>query len=86
MPITGVAVQTVPDEMQKVYKTLEKMEGVTLYGDDNKGNIIAVLDTKNKKELDELSQKIERVDGVVQVMGVYNYFEDDVTEAEENAP
>ncbi len=85
MPVTGVAVQTVPSQLKEVYKILEKMPEVSLYGDDNKGNIIAVLDTKNKKELDELSRKIESLEGVVQIMGVYNNFEDDLAEFEEKA-
>ncbi len=85
MPITGVAVQTVPADTEKVYEILKEMAGVSLYGNDDKGNIIAVLDTKDKKELDELSQKIENLDGVIKVLGVYNYFEDDLAETKEKS-
>jgi len=79
MPITGVAIQIVPDKMKSVYDVLNEMKGVSLYGDDKKGNIIAVLDTESKKALDDLNQKIEAIDGVIKVMGVYHYFEDDIS-------
>ena len=85
MPITGVAVQTIPAETEKVYKILEEMTEVSLYGNDGKGNIIAVLDTKSKNDLDELSQKIESLEGVIKVLGVYHHFEDDLAETEERA-
>lgn len=79
MPITGVAIQTIPDQMKAIYDVLDGMKGVSLYGDDKKGNIIAVLDTESKKDLDDLSQKIEAIEGVIKVMGVYHHFEDDIT-------
>lgn len=78
MPITGVAIQTIPEQMKTVYDILSEMKDVSLYGDDKKGNIIAVLDTESKKALDDLNRKIEAIDGVIKVMGVYHYFEDDI--------
>ncbi|NOY78682.1 MAG: chaperone NapD [Calditrichaeota bacterium] len=67
-----------PDKTSFVYDVLNEMKAVSLYGDDKKGNIIAVLETENKKALEELNQQIEAIDGVIKVMGVYHYFEDDI--------
>ncbi len=81
MPITGVAIQTIPQKMEGVYESLQGMEGVSLYGHDQKGNIIAVFDTKNKQELDDLSNRIESIEGVIKVMGVYHHFEDEIPQS-----
>ncbi len=76
MPIAGLAVLVKPDRTDAVREILSSMECVEVYGADDKGNLIVVLDCASTEQMREVEKNLRQVDGVVNVAGVYYNFED----------
>ncbi|NOZ55837.1 MAG: chaperone NapD [Calditrichaeota bacterium] len=76
MPIAGLAVLVKPDQTDSVRETLSQMECVEVYGADDKGNLIVVLDCSSTEQMREVEKQLRQVDGVVNVAGAYYNFED----------
>ena len=67
MPIGGVVIACVPEKKQSVLAMLATIAGVEVHGDDDGGNIVAVIDTKSSEEMEAL---IDRINGSEQVLSV----------------
>ena len=54
MPISGVVVTTRPEDLSPVSQFLASCPGVEVHGADDKGNIVAVLETSSSGEMEHL--------------------------------
>jgi len=77
MPIGGVVISALPREVEQVAEACGAMAGVEIHGLDDKGNIVAVLDTRTTDEMEELMRSIGRRPGVLQVGLTYLNSEDE---------
>lgn len=77
MPISGVVITSRTVDKGTVLSTLGRLPGVDVYGDDNKGNIVAVLETKSSEEMEKLIDRINKDEGVLHVGLTYLNTEDE---------
>lgn len=82
MPISGVVITTKPEEISQTQTNLEEFSGVSLYGADEKGNIIAVIDTQNSESMEKVLQKIAKLETVLHVGLTYLNVEDEADKIE----
>ncbi|BAT70886.1 conserved hypothetical protein [Thermosulfidibacter takaii ABI70S6] len=82
MPIGGFVVSVLPVDRERVERKLTEFSNVTVYGSDEKGNIIVVMESETSDEMDELVETIKRIDGVLSVGLACLYFEDEVEKIE----
>ena len=67
MPIGGVVITCVADDKQQVLEALAAISEVEVHGDDEAGNIVAVLDTETSEVMEAV---IDRINGMEPVLGV----------------
>ena len=67
MPIGGVVITTRPADIKQVTNNLARIAGAEIYGQDDKGNIVAVLDTETSEAMEEL---IDQINADPLVLGV----------------
>lgn len=77
MPISGVVISSRQEVKQKVLDELVKIGEIEIYGDDEKGNIVAVLDTKSSEEMEKLIDRINKDENVLHVGLTYLNTEDE---------
>ena len=82
MPIGGFIVSAIPESKEEIMHRLRKIEGSSIYGSDDKGNIIWVLDTESSDEMEKIVEEIEKTDGVLNVGVAYMHFEDELEKIE----
>ncbi|AEH46071.1 NapD family protein [Thermodesulfatator indicus DSM 15286] len=82
MPIGGFVVHVVPGEKDKVLDSLASFSGLTIYGHDEKGHIIIVLDTNTSEEMEKIVDHITQIDGVINCDLAYLHGEDEVKKIE----
>lgn len=58
MPISGIVISTRPGDMEEAQKQLAALAGVEIHGADERGNIVAVLDTRTSEEMESLMRRI----------------------------
>jgi len=58
MPISGVVISTRPGDLEEAQKQLASFVGVEIHGGDERGNIVAVLDTRTAEEMESLMRRI----------------------------
>ena len=83
MPIAGLAVMVKPDDTERVRHALSDIPCVEIYGSDDKGNLIVVLDCTSTEEMRRVERQLRQVDGVINVAGTYYNFEDILDAPEE---
>lgn len=76
MLTSGVVILTKPSHTHSVLDALQTFENVTTYGVHKGFNIIAVLEGTTAKYLEELTKKIQQLQGVVLVNPSYINFEE----------
>lgn len=67
MPVVGAVVSTGQEKAEILLSILRTCPGVEVYGEDGKGNIIAVLETASKGEMEALIRRLEAMDEVLHV-------------------
>ncbi len=82
MPIGGFVVTVLPDHRDQVAGRVEAIEGAEVYGWDDKGNLVVVIETETSDDMERLVDEIKEYDGVVSVGLAYLYFEDEVEKIE----
>ncbi|OAG28043.1 chaperone NapD [Thermodesulfatator autotrophicus] len=82
MPIGGFVVHVIPDKKDKVLDSLAGFQSLTIYGHDEKGHVIVVLDTATSEEMERLVDKIGEIDGVINCDLAYLHGEDEVEKIE----
>ncbi len=82
MPVGGFVVSTLPQDKEKVIQALKEMVGSTVYGSDQEGNIILVLDMETSEEMEDRVEEIKKIPGVLHVGLAYMHFEDELEKIE----
>lgn len=77
MPIGGVVISSFPQQSHTVIKSLGQISQVEVHGDDDKGNIVAVLDTRTSEEMEQIIDRINRDENVLGVGLTYLNTEDE---------
>ena len=82
MPIGGFVINVDPKEKDEVIGRLTEFPQVEVHGADDEGNVVAVLDTKTSEEMEQLTRKLEQVDGVLSLGITYFDAEDELEKIE----
>ncbi|NPA15615.1 MAG: chaperone NapD [Deferribacteres bacterium] len=82
MPVGGFVVSVLPDDAERLKNELALVDGVEVYGWDEKGNIVVVIEAETSDLMEELVEKLKRIDGVLTVGLAYLHFEDEVDKIE----
>jgi nitrate reductase NapD len=77
MPISGVVISSRPQDKTAVLQTLAAMSAVEVFGDDEKGHIVAVLETASSEEMQNLIDRISKDQMVLNVGLTYLNTEDE---------
>ena len=77
MVIGGFVVQCLPEDQVSSVERLAALPGIELYGPDEKGNIVAVVEADSSDDLQDVVKKMEKVDGVLNVGMTYMNMEDE---------
>jgi nitrate reductase NapAB chaperone NapD len=77
MPISGVVITSMPTAKTEVLRALAANPAVEVYGDDEQGNIVAVLETTTSENMGKLIDRIGNNPGVLQVGLTYLNTEDE---------
>ncbi len=71
MPIGGIVITVRPDDRQNTEVALAGFSELSVYGSDEKGNIIAMLKGNDPESIEEAIMAIEAIDTVLEVNLVY---------------
>ncbi|WP_456387898.1 chaperone NapD [Desulfolithobacter sp.] len=77
MPIGGVVISTRPEDRDQTLETLNQMSQVEVYGADEKGNIVVVLESTSTDAMEKMMRSIEKVETVLSVGLTYLNIEDE---------
>lgn len=77
MPISGVIISSHPQDKTDVLLTLATMPAVEVFGDDEHGHIVAVLDTNCSEDMQKLIDRISKDQRVLNVGLTYLNTEDE---------
>lgn len=84
MPIGGIVITVRPDDRQDTEVILTRFSELSVYGSDEKGNIIAMLKGNDSESIEEAIMAIEAIDTVIEVNLVYLNAEDSTNVFPEN--
>ena len=84
MPVGGFVITVDPEVRDDIVTELEARSGVSLYGSDEQGNVVAVLESDSSKEMEKMTKSIQKIDGVLSLGMTYLNVEDEVAERDEN--
>ena len=77
MPIGGIVISSQPAEKDEVLRALAAISQVEVYGDDEKGHIVAVLETASSEEMEKIIKRIDKDQNVLHVGLTYLNAEDE---------
>jgi periplasmic nitrate reductase NapD len=77
MPIGGVVITSFPRKKDTVIAKLSQIAEIEIYGDDEQGNIVAVLDTASSEEMEKIIDRINKDANVLSVGMTYLNTEDE---------
>ena len=77
MPISGVVITSRPTEKNEVLECLAVFAEVEVHGDDEKGNIVAVLETESSEEMEKIIDRISKDQNVLHLGLTYLNTEDE---------
>lgn len=79
MPIGGFVIHIEPERKRDVLESLKHYQGsVEVHGADEKGNIVAVLDTDTAEEMEGLAAQLQHIEGVLTLGITYFDAEDEI--------
>ena len=78
MPIGGFIVSVNPDHLENSIESLKEIAGLEIYGSDEKGNVVVVLEADTSKAMEEMVEKIMEIENVFSVGLTYFNVEDEV--------
>ncbi len=82
MPIGGFVVSVLPADVERFKEKLETMENVDVYGWDEKGNIVVVIEAETSDLMEDVVERIKKMEEVLSVGLAYLHFEDEVEKIE----
>ena len=77
MPISGVVITVKANHKQQVLADMTEVPGIEVHGDDDKGHIVAVLETESSEEMEALIDRIAKDENVLNVGLTYLNTEDE---------
>ena len=77
MPIGGIVVSGQPGDEQEIGASLSELKGIEVHGTDSDGNVVAVLDTESSEEMEQLIDRINKHEKVLNVGLTYLNTEDE---------
>lgn len=77
MPIGGVVITSFPRQKDAVISKLNQIAEIEVHGDDDQGNIVAVLDTSTSEEMEKIIDRINKDEHVLGVGMTYLNTEDE---------
>ena len=77
MVIAGFVVQCQPQSQQNTVTALEAIGQVEVFGADEKGNIVTVVDAESSADLEKIVKKMEKLEQVLTVGLTYLNMEDE---------
>ena len=77
MIIAGFVVQCQPQSQQDTVTALEAIGQVEVFGADEKGNIVTVVDAESSADLEKIVKKMEKLEQVLTVGLTYLNMEDE---------
>ncbi|MCX5870304.1 MAG: chaperone NapD [Deltaproteobacteria bacterium] len=77
MVIAGFVVQCQPQSQQDTLAALEAIGQVEIFGADEKGNIVTVVDAESSADLEKIVKKMEKLEQVLTVGLTYLNMEDE---------
>lgn len=83
MPIGGIVIASKPEQKEIVLQDLTQIPEVEIHGDDEKGNIVAVLDTKSSEDMERIIDRINKDENVLNVGMTYLNTEDEAEQMEQ---
>jgi nitrate reductase NapAB chaperone NapD len=86
MPISGVVITCRPSEKAGVLRSLAAIPAVEVFGDDEQGNIVAVLETGSSEDMEKLIDRISKNPCVLQVGLTYLNTEDEAERMAQGEP
>ncbi len=78
MPIGGFVIAVTPSKGQQAVRALSALDGVEVYGAGGDGEVIAVLETRTSKDMEQLVDRISAMDFVASVSLAYLNAEDEM--------
>ncbi len=82
MPIGGFVVTVVPEESKAASAAISAMDGAEVHGEDDRGNLVVVLESETSEAMDQMVKEIRKLDQVLSVGLVYFHAEDEVERME----
>ncbi|NPA93984.1 MAG: chaperone NapD [Thermodesulfobacteria bacterium] len=79
MPVGGFVINVDPDKIHETLNLIGEIDGVEIHGSDEKGNVVAVLESDTSKEMEEKVEDIMKIDTVLSVGLTYFNAEDEVS-------
>lgn len=86
MPIGGVVITVRPGDVDQAQSQLANLAGVEIHGADERGNIVAVFDTRTSEEMEQLMERVNGLPVVLHTGLTYLNMEDVVEAAAMGAP
>jgi nitrate reductase NapAB chaperone NapD len=78
MPIGGFVITCNPGDKEAVLQDLAAYTALEVHGTDDKGNIVAVVDTETGDEMDSLVSTLQKKENILAVDLAYLHAEDEV--------
>ncbi len=83
MPIGGFIVNVHPEHLDDSIRALKRISGLEVYGSDEKGNVVVVLEAGSSMAMEKMVEKIMKVENVLGVGLTYFNVEDEIEVQEE---
>ena len=77
MPISGLVITSRPDHKKEVLRGLSAISEIEVHGDDDKGHIVAVLETSSLEDMEKIIDRINKDSNVLHVGLTYLNTEDE---------
>jgi len=82
MSISGLVVQTRPENVENLSNTLSLMTGVEVHTTTETGSLVVTVDLPDDAQASETFSKFMEIEGVLNTSMIYNYFEQDNADKE----
>lgn len=73
--ISGVLVQAWPNELEAVQNRLEKLSGVEVHAQNEKGHLVVTIESEDVQSTAEILTALQNVEGVLSASLVYHHEE-----------
>jgi nitrate reductase NapD len=83
MSISGLVIHVRPEKVEAVQNELLGIDGMDVHAATEDGRVVATLDRPTDSEAADTLYQIRDIEGVINTALVYNYFDDEDVEADQ---